>query len=122
MKIFDGWEKILKEMTRKQVEQEGETDIKRMHLYCDAKKAKPSLQLETHPSDSSRNMSEQGKEPSTVESASHLALRPKRNILNEQQRKAHDKIEQHMFGGELDQNICVAFCMRKQKILKKINC
>jgi hypothetical protein len=97
MKIFDAWEIILKELTRKQFEEDGETNLSRLHLYPNAKSLKPTLQLEHDSEDSSQGATsgktgDQGSETTSD--------RPKLAMLNADQRKAHDMIEQHIFDGE----------------------
>jgi hypothetical protein len=102
VRIFDTWETILKEMTRKQHEEEGQTNISRTHLYSDAANVKPTLQLEHNSGQSSQDITDHGKEINTSENTSNNRL--KLSILNSDQRRAHDKIEQHMFNSEYEKS------------------
>lgn len=107
MKIFIAWEAILRDMTRKQLDEEGETNLNRIHLYSNPANTKPTIQLET---------SDKEAVPHTTDDANDLhvpqptpSIRPKLDMLNADQRKAHDIIERHMFGDseyERLQSVC----------------
>jgi hypothetical protein len=94
MKVFHCWEGVLKEITRKQQEEEGETNLKQIHLYAKRTINKPSIELE---SDSRSEAGQSTEEASPPQNSMHTN-RPKLAMLNADQRKAHDMIESHLFG------------------------
>lgn len=100
IKIFNTWQKTLQDMTRKQAEEEGETNVDRFHLYCNLQVAEPNLQLEEAASISRQDnpLADNNKNAASINHIANINLRPKMQLLNHKQRKAHDKVEQCIFG------------------------
>jgi hypothetical protein len=97
VKVFDSWQGILRDMTRKQLDEEGETNVRRLHLYSNMADTTPSMRIE----DDAGKSSQKGKDAEKVlDPQSQVSTRPKMDGLNADQRMAHDIIEQRMFGGE----------------------
>jgi hypothetical protein len=94
MNVFASWQGILKDITRKQMDEEGETNIRRLHLYSTTDDLKPSMRIEDGKGKSSQKNKEGEKD---VSLNSRVSLRPKMEALNADQRTAHDIIEQQMF-------------------------
>ena len=96
MKIIDGWEHTLRELSRKQIERAGITDLTRMHTY--STKLQPTIALHI---DAEEATPKGTQSTSTGSGSTNEAVgRPKVNMLNAEQRLAHDIIEGRVFGGE----------------------
>ncbi len=96
MNIIDGWESTLRELSRKQIENAGFTDLTQIHTF--SRNLQPAIALDTD----EENCTTEGVHSTAIGATSteNTVKRPKVNMLNVEQRLAHDIIEQRIFGGE----------------------
>ena len=95
--IIDNWETVLKELTHKQFEREGATDLGRLHLYT--RDSQPKILLNDDADNTANMIKLEGDRRSPAKLANESRNRSKLSMLNDDQRVAHDMIEGRMFGG-----------------------
>ena len=93
MQIFDTWAMTLQEMTRRQGEEEGITNLSNLHRYSTTQRnSQPSLQMDNGYEED--HVIVNNTTNSLSASRDICNLRPKLAILNDEQRRAHDIIEE----------------------------
>ena len=96
VKIINDWKATLKDITQKQITGDGLEIVGRMHVYAQQHSIQPLIRLETGSVERDRDnndISPHGKD-------SQMIVRPILEMLNEEQKHAHDIIESRIFGGE----------------------
>ena len=97
MVIIANWAALLKDMTRKQITEDGLENIRRLHAYAQENDIRPSIRLDNGElKPNARNR--QGF--NDVEEASETGGRSTLTMLNDEQRNAHNIVERRLFGGE----------------------
>jgi hypothetical protein len=99
MQVIDSWTTRLQEMTRRQNEEEGDTNVTKLHLYSSAaRETRPSIQLDNAAEGGSHGVYDATDYSSSGEPRNKI--RHKLAILNDDQRRAHEIIERRIFGSK----------------------
>ena len=98
MVIIANWAALLKDMTRKQITEDGLENIRRLHAYAQENDIRPSIRLDNGELKPDARNGQQGF--NNVEEASETGGRSTLTMLNDEQRNAHNIVERRLFGGE----------------------
>lgn len=95
MEIITTWSGVLKDITQTQLTADGHENMNRLHIFAHQADIRPSIQLETDCDDE-----EVRDRHSSLNLDDRSSRRPILDKLNDDQRKAHDIIENSIFGGK----------------------
>jgi hypothetical protein len=93
MKVIGNWAELLKDITKKQLTEDRQENVSRLHVYAPTMNLQPSIQL-------SNDIKENTKAKPNSQNVATNGCQPVLDSLNDDQRKAHEIVEKRLFGGK----------------------